>query len=53
MDIAFRLGRSGYSEISVGIRVPCRKYFYAPGVYLAGIDMRRLVLLRKLVSALI
>jgi hypothetical protein len=30
-----------------------RKYFYAPGVYLTGIDMRRSVLLRKLVSMLI
>jgi hypothetical protein len=36
-----------------GIRLPGRKYFYAPGVYPTGIDMRRSVLLRKLVSTLI
>jgi hypothetical protein len=48
---------TGSSENSVAaldeIGLPGRKYFYAPGVYLTGIDMRRSVLLRKLVSRLV
>jgi hypothetical protein len=41
-------------NFAYGIRLPGRKYFCAPGVYLTGIDdMRKSVLLRKLVSTLI
>jgi hypothetical protein len=41
-------------HFAYGIRLPVRKYFCAPGVYLTGIDdMRKSVLLRKLVSTLI